>query len=55
MRVLAAVLALIAVLCLLGAIADMVIHRLDARVAGLLRGVALLLFVTAVVLNTVSR
>jgi hypothetical protein len=55
MRVLAAVLALIAVLCLFGAIADMVVHRLQARAAGWLRAAALLLFVAAVVLNTVSR
>jgi hypothetical protein len=55
MRVLAAGLALIAVLCLFAAIADMVIGRLKPLAAGLLRAAALLLFVTAVVLNAVSR
>jgi hypothetical protein len=55
MRVLAAVLALIAVLCLFAAIADMVLRRLGPLGGGLLRAAALLLFVTAVVLNVASR
>jgi hypothetical protein len=55
MRALAAGLVLMAALCMFAAIGDMVVHRLGPRGAGLLRAAALLLFVTAVVLNVASR
>jgi hypothetical protein len=55
MRALSAGLALLAVLCMFTAIGDMVVHRLGPLGSGLLRAGALLLFVTAVVLNVVSR
>ncbi len=55
MRVLAAVLALIAVICMIVAIAGMVTGRPGDRAGGLIRGLALLCFVAAVVLNVASR
>jgi hypothetical protein len=54
-RILAAVLALIAVICMIVAIAGMVTGRPGDRAGGLIRGLALLCFVAAVVLNVVSR
>jgi hypothetical protein len=55
MRPLAAGLALIAVLCIFAAIAGMVTGRMGPRAGGLIRVVALLCFVAAVVLNVASR
>ena len=55
MRVLAAVLALVAVLCMFAAIAGMVIGRPGPRAGGLIRGAALLCFVAAVVLAATAR
>lgn len=55
MRILAAVLALLAVIAMIVAIAGMVTGRPGDRAGGLIRILALALFVAAVVLNAVSR
>jgi hypothetical protein len=54
-RVLAALLALIAVACMTVAIVGMVTGRPGARAGGLLRALALLCFVGAVVLNVLAH
>lgn len=55
MRVAAAILALIAVLCMFAAIAGMVTGRPGPRAGGVIRAVALLCFGAAVALNVASR
>ena len=55
MRILAAVLAFLAVIAMIVAIAGMVTGRPGDRVGGLIRILALALFVAAVVLNLASR
>lgn len=55
MRVLAAVLALLAVLCMFTAIAGMVTGRPGPLGGGLIRGAALVLFVAAVILNVIAH
>lgn len=55
MRVLAAVLALLAAGCMVVAIASMVTGRPGPRASGLIRALAVLLFAAAVVLNVASR
>jgi hypothetical protein len=54
-RVLAAVLALLAVIAIIVAVAGMVTGRPGDRAGGVIRILALALFVAAVVLNVVSR
>jgi hypothetical protein len=54
-RILAAVLALLAVILMIVAVAGMVTGRPGARAGGLIRILALALFVAAVVLNVASR
>ena len=54
-RVFAALLALIAVMLMFVAIADMVIRRLGPVAGGLIRAAALACFVAAVLLNVTSR
>jgi hypothetical protein len=54
-RILAAVLALIAVMLMIVAVAGMVTGRPGDRVGGVIRGVALLCFVAAVVLNVTTH
>jgi hypothetical protein len=54
-RALAAVLALIAVLCMFAAIAGMVTGRPGPRAAGLIRGTALLCFIAAVILTATAH
>jgi steroid 5-alpha reductase family enzyme len=54
-RVLAAVLALLAVIAMIVAVAGMVTGRPGDRAGGVIRILALALFVAAVVLNVVSR
>jgi hypothetical protein len=54
-RALAAVLALIAAICMVIAIAGMVTGRPGARAGGLIRALALLCFAAAVVLAAASR
>ncbi len=55
MRAFAEVLALVAVLLMFAAIADMVIRRLGPVAGGLIRAASLACFVAAVVLNVTSR
>lgn len=55
MRALAVVLAFLAVVCMIVAIAGMVTGRPGDRAGGLIRVLALALFVAAVVLNITSR
>ena len=55
MRVLAAVLALLAVVLMILAIASMVTGRPGARMGGVIRALALLLFIAAVVVNVAAR
>ena len=55
MRVLAAVLALIAVLCMFAAIVGMVTGRPGPRAGGLIRAAALACFVAAAVLNATAH
>ena len=55
MRALAAVLALLAVVLMIVAIASMVTGRPGARVGGVIRAVALLLFIAAVALNVAAH
>jgi hypothetical protein len=55
MRVLAALLALAAVICMTIAIVGMVTGRPGAKVGGLVRALALLCFVGAVVLNAAAH
>ena len=55
MRVLAAVLAFLAVIAMIVAVAGMVTGRPGDRAGGVIRILALALFVAAVVLNVVSR
>lgn len=55
MRVLAALLALAAVVCMVVAIAGMVTGRPSDRAGVLIRVAALVLFVAAVVVNVASR
>jgi len=54
-RVLAAILALIAVLCMFAAIAGMVIGRPGPRAGGAIRIAAVICFAAAVVLTATSR
>lgn len=55
MRVLAAVLALIAVLCMFAAIAGMVIGKPGPRAGGVIRATALACFIAAVALNAAAH
>lgn len=55
LRVLAAVLALIAVACIVVAVVGMVTGRPGDKVGGVLRAAALLSFATAVVLNVLAH
>ena len=55
MRVAAAILALIAVACLTLAIVGMVTGRPSDRAGGWIRGLAVLCFAVAVILNVASR
>ena len=55
MRILAAVLAFVAVVFMIVAVVGMVTGRPGARAGGLIRVLALALFVAAVVLNVASR
>ena len=55
MRVLAVILALVAVVFMIFAIAGMVTNRQSDRAGWVIRALALLLFVAAVVLNVASR
>jgi hypothetical protein len=55
MRVLAAILALIAVLCMFVALGGMVIGRPGPRAGGLIRAAALACFIAAVVLNATAH
>jgi hypothetical protein len=55
LRVLAALLALIAVGCMSLAIVGMVTGRPGDRMGGLIRGLAVLCFAAAVVLNVIAR
>jgi hypothetical protein len=54
-RALAVAFALIAVLCMIVAVAGQVSGRLGARAGGVIRGAALLCFVAAVVLNVAAH
>jgi hypothetical protein len=54
-RALAAVLALIAVLCMFAAIGGMVIGKPGPRAGGVIRAAALLCFIAAVALNAAAR
>jgi len=54
-RALAAVLVLIAVICMVVAIGGMVTGRVGARAGGVIRAVALLCFVGAVVLTAAAH
>jgi hypothetical protein len=54
-RVLAAILALIAVVCMTLAMVGMVTGRPGARAGGLIRVAALICFVSAVILNSAAR
>jgi hypothetical protein len=53
--VLAAALALIAVLCMFGALGGMVVGWPGPRAGGLIRAAALLCFIAAVILNLLAR
>jgi hypothetical protein len=55
LRVLAALLALIAVGCMVAAIVGMVTGRPGPKVGGLVRAIAVLCFAAAVVLNVVAH
>ncbi len=55
LRVLAAVLALVAVICMVVAVGGMVTGRPGARMGWLVRTLAVLCFVAAVVLNLAGR
>lgn len=55
MRVLAAVLALIAVLCMFAALAGMVVGRPGPRAGGIIRATALVCFIAAVVVNALAH
>jgi hypothetical protein len=54
-RALAAALALLAVILMIVAIASMVTGRPGARMGGVIRALALLLFIAAVVLNVAAH
>ncbi len=55
MHALAVAFALIALLCLIAAVAGMVTGRIGARAGGVIRAAALLCFVAAVVLNVAAH